>query len=202
MKSLAPKRKVAAAPAIALPPMDNVMIDLETLGRRAGCAILSIGAVAFDHQTGKLGPEFYIVVDSMDQVAECGLHIDQSTIDWWEKQSIEAREVLTESRSGKASSLGDALVKFNQYLAQFGFTKVKVWGNGGDFDNAIMASCYAAAGLEVPWAFWHNRCYRTLKNLMKGMPAAKRQGTYHNALDDAKTQAEHAVLLLQQLYAE
>jgi hypothetical protein len=187
--------KLAAVPA---PTMDNVMIDLETLGRRAGCAILSIGAVAFDPTSGKLGPEFYVVVDAMDQVAECGLHTDQSTIEWWEKQSVETQQVLVESRSGKASPLGDALIKFNQYLSQFSFTKVKIWGNGGDFDNAIMASCYAAAGLEVPWSFWNNRCYRTLKNVVGG-PKLVRQGTYHNALDDAKTQAEHAIQLFKLL---
>jgi exodeoxyribonuclease VIII len=187
--------KLAPVPT---PPMDNVMIDLETLGRRAGCAILSIGAVAFDPDSGKLGEEFYIVVDAMDQVAECGLHTDQSTIEWWEKQSVEAQQVLIESRSGKALSLGDALVKFNQYLSQFNFTKVKVWGNGADFDNAIMASCYAAAGLEVPWSFWNNRCYRTLKGVVGG-PKLTRQGTYHNALDDAKSQAQHALQLFKLL---
>jgi exodeoxyribonuclease VIII len=195
IKSIAPPRRKPMATKLALaptPPMDNVMIDLETLGRRAGCAILSIGAVAFDPDSGKLGSEFYVVVDRQSQTA---LHTDPETLAWWEKQSAEARAVLTDPT---AIALGDALIKFNQYLAPYSFTKVKIWGNGGDFDNAIMASCYAAAGLEVPWAFWNNRCYRTLKNLVGG-PKLTRQGTYHNALDDAKTQAEHAVQLFKLL---
>jgi len=195
IKSTAPPRrkpmttKLAAAPT---PAMDNVMIDLETLGRRAGCAILSIGAVAFDPVSGKLGPELYVVVDRESQA---NLHTDPDTLAWWEGQSKEARAVLTDKA---AVPLGDALVKFNQYLSQFNFTKVKVWGNGADFDNAIMASCYAAAGLEVPWSFWNNRCYRTLKGVVGG-PKLTRQGTYHNALDDAKTQAEHAIQLFKLL---
>lgn len=178
--------------AVPSPPMDNVMVDLETLGRRAGCAILSIGAVAFDAQSKRLGPEFYVVVDRASQL---NLHTDPETLKWWEGQSVEARAVLTDKA---AIPLGDALIKFNQYLSQFSFTKVKVWGNGADFDNAIMASCYGAAGLEVPWSFWNNRCYRTLKSIVAG-PKLSRQGTYHNALDDAKTQAQHAIVLLRDL---
>jgi hypothetical protein len=191
MKSIAPPRRKPMATRVApvaLPPMDNVMIDLETLGRRAGCAIRSIGAVAFDPETGKLGKELYVVVDRQSQP---NLHTDPETLKWWEGQSVEARAVLTDT---SAISLGDALIKFNQYLSQFNFTKVKIWGNGADFDNAIMASCYAAAGLEVPWSFWNNRCYRTLKGVIGG-PKIKREGTYHNALDDAKTQALHALEL-------
>lgn len=192
MKSVAPQRRKPMAVPVTLPPMDNVMIDLETLGRRAGCAILSIGAVAFDPVSGKLGPELYVVVDRPSQV---GLHTDPETLKWWEGQSEQARAVLTDKA---AVPLGDALIQLNQYLSQFSFTKVKVWGNGGDFDNAILACCYAAAGLEVPWSFWNNRCYRTLKNLIGG-PKVKREGTYHNALDDAKTQALHAIELFRLL---
>ena len=60
--------------------MQNVMIDLETLGRRAGCAILSIGAVAFDLKQG-LGEEMYVVVNRQScNAAE--LHEDLSTLDW------------------------------------------------------------------------------------------------------------------------
>jgi len=168
--------------------MDNVMIDLETLGSRPGCAILSIGAVAFDPSTGKLGPEFYTAVDRRSQP---GLHIDHKTLIWWEGQSAEAKAVLDDSC---AIGLTYALVNFNQYLSQFDFRKVKVWGNGSDFDNAIMACCYAYAGLETPWSFWNNRCYRTLKGLVVG-PKIKREGTYHNALHDAKSQALHAMEL-------
>lgn len=172
--------------------MEHVMIDLETLGRRAGCSILSIGAVAFDPAKG-LGEELYVVVNRQSCV-DAGLHEDQDTLNWWEKQNESAKTVLGHSTEG-GLVLTDALAKLTEFLAQFGHKKVKVWGNGSDFDNAILTACYAAIGQNIPWEFWNNRCYRTLKSLKPQIKLA-RQGTYHNALDDAKSQAAHAIQLM------
>ena len=178
--------------------MKDVMVDLETLGRRAGCSILSIGAVAFDAETGKLGPELYTVV----KVASCeaaGLHTDPDTVAWWEKQNPEAQKVLKQARAVRGNkALDKALIGFNEYLAQFGPKAVRVWGNGSDFDNAILINCYAATNLTAGWEFWNNRCFRTLKGMVPSIKV-DRTGTYHNALDDAKSQALHAIKVLQHL---
>lgn len=172
--------------------MQHVMVDLETLGRRAGCSILSIGAVAFDPVFG-LGKEFYVVV-SRRSCHSYRLVEDPETLDWWLKQNEQAQKVIEESSSG-GLDLKDALHQFKIYLSQFGLRKVKVWGNGSDFDNSILINCYAAIGQDIPWEFWNNRCYRTLKGLRPGSKLV-RQGTYHNALDDAKSQALHAIHLM------
>lgn len=168
----------------------HVMVDLETLGRRAGCAILSIGAVYFDEEG--VGDESFYAVVSTKSCDAAGLHKDQDTVDWWEKQSPEARTVLDEA-SVAGMDLADALDLFGVFVKG-----AKVWGNGADFDNAILYACYAAVGKEVPWKFWDSRCYRTLKGLF---PTVKfvRQGTYHNALDDARSQAEHASEILRSM---
>jgi len=171
--------------------MKNVMVDLETLGQAPGCIILSIGAVRFD-ETG-LGDGFYAVINSLD-CFDHGLTTDPSTLDWWKNQSPEAREVLEEADGG-GLPLALALAEFNEFLAPSGMSSVKVWGNGSDFDNAILGACYRAVGSSHPWAFWNNRCFRTLKALNPNVKM-DRTGTYHNALDDAITQARHAVQLL------
>jgi hypothetical protein len=176
--------------------MRDVMIDLETLGRRAGCSVLSIGAVAFDAETGELGPEFYAVVNR-DSCAIAGLHEDPETIAWWDAQSCDAKTVLLHAEEG-GLLLPDALQRFTIFLLGFDVKKVKVWGNGGDFDNTILTACYASIGETTPWDFWNNRCYRTLKNLAPQIKL-ERTGTYHNALDDAMSQARHAIKLLQHL---
>lgn len=172
--------------------MEHVMVDLETLGRRAGCSILSIGAVAF-HPLHGLGPELYVIVDRASCSAS-GLHEDPDTLAWWAKQSEDAQRVLTQASAG-GELLAEALAQLTAYLEQFGHKRVKVWGNGSDFDNSILTACYAAVGENIPWEFWNNRCYRTLKSL-KPQVKMQRQGTYHNALDDAKSQALHAIQLL------
>lgn len=164
----------------------NTMVDLETLGRRAGCSILSIGATYFD-EAGVEG-EFYAVV-SQESCEKAGLHTDPETLAWWEEQSPEAREVLEISKNS-GMLLADALDLFGVFMKG-----TKVWGNGSDFDNAILYACYAAVGKEVPWKFWDSRCYRTLKGLFPSVKLV-RQGTYHNALSDAISQATHASEIL------
>jgi exodeoxyribonuclease VIII len=176
--------------------MKDAMIDLETVGRRAGCGILSIGAVFFDPEAGTLGPELYTVV-KLASCEKAGLHIDPETMAWWEKQNPEAQKVLTQAKAARGNkTLGKALLELNTYLAQF--KGVRVWGNGADFDNAILINCYAAMNTEQGWGPYNGRCYRTLKSLAPDIKM-ERAGTHHNALDDAKSQALHALKIFQHL---
>jgi len=177
--------------------MRDVMVDLETLGNSPGAAILSIGAVAFDPETGEMDDDgFYTVVNTNSCVC-AGLRFDQGTLDWWREQSDEARQVLKEAMSPKAPTLKNALIAFNGYLYARG-KDVRVWGNGSDFDNALLAVAYRAADVTPGWKFWNSRCFRTLKNLSPGT-TVQRLGTYHNALDDARTQAAHALRIFAEL---
>jgi len=178
--------------------MIDVMVDLETVGNKPGCGILSIGAVFFDAKAGELGAEHYEVV-RLSTCEAVGLVSDQSTLDWWAGQSPEARQVLTQAgkKSGNVE-FTKALENFDKFLAPAGRRSVRVWGNGSDFDNAILAVAYGKAGVQQGWEFWNNRCYRTLKGFVPQLKAV-RTGTYHNALDDAKTQAVHACQLLKHL---
>lgn len=176
--------------------MNHVMVDLETLGQTPGCAILSIGAVAFDPYTSELGPEFYEVVNTRS-CFDAGLKQDESTVNWWKTQKAEAAAVLDEARESKVL-LAEALSRFRSYLQKFGLRDIRVWGNGSDFDNAILACCYKSINQNLPWRFYNNRCFRTLKNI-RSVVEPVRQGTYHNALDDAKHQARHALALMETL---
>ncbi|HRN53358.1 MAG TPA: 3'-5' exonuclease [Gemmatimonadaceae bacterium] len=170
--------------------MRNVMVDLETLGQSAGCIVLSIGAVCFD-ESGIVGTDFYSVIGAASSDKH-GLFADESTVAWWNKQGPEARKVLEEARDSTAE-LPDVLRLFAEWLPRDPF----IWGNGAGFDNPILARLYSVAGLPLPWKFWNERCYRTLASLYPMVPPErKRVGTFHNALDDAKTQAIHASKIL------
>ena len=63
---------------------------------------------------------------------------------------------------------------------------------GADFDNSILNFAFTKAGIPIPWSPWSGRCYRTIKSIFNGVKLS-RKGTYHNALDDAKTQALHLI---------
>lgn len=172
--------------------MNNIMVDLETLDNKPSAIILSIGAVAFDPNTGRLGEEFYQVINT-DSCRRAGLTESEDTVAWWKQQSEEAKQVLHEAEAETSCHLLKALIGFKDWLQPFKLSRVKVWGNGSDFDNPILTTAYSKVGMSLPWRFYNNRCYRTLKKLYPTVVFDKREGTYHNALDDAKTQALHAV---------
>lgn len=184
----------------------HVMVDLETLGTVPGCAILSIGAVEFDPAAGTLGKEFYIVVNRASCEAAL-LTTSASTLEWWTRQNEEARKVLEHASNKKLSvPIKLALEKFNDWLRSVGMiSKTAVYGNGADFDNAILSVAYDCVGVKSGIGSYQGRCYRTLKNLDELFGAthaahkATRGGTYHNALDDAKTQATHLIEVIQRI---
>jgi len=173
--------------------MKNIMVDLETLGTVPGCAILSIGAVYFDTEEGVDTANAFYTPISRKSCEEAGLWEDPETIDWWKRQGPAAQKVLKAAAAKKAPTLDAALDAFDAFIKQN--TSVKVWGNGADFDNPIMAVAYSALGRKQGWGNWSGRCYRTLKNIAPG-PKLVRIGVHHNALDDAISQATHAIELL------
>lgn len=170
--------------------MSNFMVDLETLGTKPGSVIIAIGATKFTSKG--IHEEFYKVID-LDSCVKCGLTIDPCTVQWWMGQSDDARKLFAE----KGDSLFNVLSEFSKFigLGESERKIAKIWGNGSDFDNVLLAQAYAAVNLETPWRFYNNRCYRTMKNLY---PTVKfeRSGTAHNALDDAKSQTEHLIKIL------
>lgn len=172
-----------------------VVIDLETLGTAHDSVILSIGAVEFDPSEGTLGREFYVVINT-DSCLNYGRKIDTSTVEWWNKQSEESRQILMQAEDSEVS-LPNALNQFAEWYApNAGET---VWGCGSDFDNVLLSSSYAAAEIAVPWKFFNNRCYRTMKGVFANVAKPKRQGVHHNALDDAKFEALHLLKIYEHI---
>lgn len=167
-----------------------VMVDLETVGTGANSGIISIGACTFDPDTQLIGSTFHAIINRQS-CFDIGCTFDQSTIDWWGKQSTEARAASYDYKDGL--SVQAALLAFSDW-----FPGQELWGNGSDFDNAMLAELYRKAGLEQPWKFWNNRCYRTMKNQFPAV-ALTRHGTHHNAVDDAVTQAKHLMKILQRI---
>lgn len=162
------------------------MVDIETLGTSAGSAILSVGAVEFG--VSGPGPSFYRGVD-LDSALAVGQVVDGSTVKWWLRQSAEAREAV----SGEGSHLSEVLLMLQGFVGDR-----PVWGNGAAFDNAILREAFRLCGL-MPWSHRQDRCYRTLAALAPQVSAPEREGTYHNARQDARHQARHAAAIFRAL---
>lgn len=175
----------------------HIMVDLETLGTVPGCVILSVGAVVFNPLEGTLGDEFYTVVNTAD-AKEKFMSVDADTAKWWAGQSEEARKVLRDAASPDSPPIDRVCHDLNGWMAAQGSkSKLRIYGNGADFDNPILRVMYSCANVKPYAAGYGGRCYRTLKNLDELMGAdfafhkLERTGTHHNALDDAKSQAMH-----------
>lgn len=164
----------------------HVMIDFETLSTMPNAAVLSLGAVAFTSEQ-VLMPTFYTNIDGDDCIKK-GLHVQQSTVDWWEKQSQEAKDAL---KTAPVRDLYDAMAEFSQWVRTI--RGRFIWGNGADFDNPILRSCYNTLDADAPFKPYNGRCYRTIKNIPGMPPMEQRLGTHHNAVDDAMSQALHLI---------
>lgn len=174
--------------------LDNVMLDIETMGNGPNAAIIAIGAAAFSIKSRSVEGEFYRTVNLESSVAIGGV-IDASTVLWWMDQEDKARSYITRPETAP-TAINRALDDFSQWLRDTcDVYEVKIWGNGAAFDNVIVSSAYKMAGQIVPWKFWNNRCYRTIKSLNPEVPMV-RCGTHHNALDDAISQAWHLINIL------
>lgn len=178
--------------------MQHVMLDLETLGTQPGSVILSIGVVLFDPSKPVdecLGEEFYSIV-SRQSCEAANLEVSQDTLDWWEKQSSEARTVLTEALGGGATAIDVALKE----LAKFIPAGAKVWSNGANFDQPLLDVAYNRCGIPLPWKYWNSRCYRTIIALHPNEKAIRPPNVCaHNALEDARWQARHIVNVASEL---
>ncbi|EOJ6166737.1 3'-5' exoribonuclease [Escherichia coli] len=178
----------------------HLMIDLETMGTNTNAPIVVIGAVFFDPQTGEIGPVFYIVI-SLTDAMNTGAVPDGGTIEWWLKQSSEARAAILTDQV----KLKDALSQFRKFINEYSDEKfVQVWGNGATSDNAILRTSYERLNIPCPWRYHNDRDVRTIVELGKTIDFDARtvipfEGVRHNALDDARHQAKYVTATIQKL---
>lgn len=162
----------------------GIMIDIETLGTKAGCVVLSIGACEFSDKG--IGKEFYGCI-SPESCTNWGLTIEPRTVMWWMNQSQDARDFITKGKQEELDTVLDAL------RAAFKWKGKNVWCNGASFDFPILTAAHDAIGRAVPWEFWNCHDYRTIKNIVgrEVYEACKVEASVaHNALADAVAQAQ------------
>lgn len=163
--------------------MKHVMLDLETFGTKPGVILRSIGAVEFELD-GTLGKKIYANIDRASCEA-AGLVADPRTEQWWSEQSKASQEALLVD----PKPLKDVVTSFASWFGKQG--AVCVWGHGAAFDPVIFEAAANAVGVEVPWKFWNVRDTRTVFDLFGfDTSGSKRDGVYHNALDDAVFQTK------------
>ena len=177
--------------------LHHVMLDLETLGTNPFASIIMIGACRFDPYAPAddlvIQEQFEVAIDPTSHPGR----IDPETVLWW----LDPKRELARAIWLKMTkvTLPEALDGFTDWLQDQGADKscddVRVWGNGSDFDNALLRQAYEMMKRDVPWSFRHNRCFRTLRSLDDGQSREAR----HTALFDAEDQAIRAAQIVRKL---
>lgn len=178
---------------------NHVMLDLETLGRQPFCPLLSIGACAFRCDNDETIVDVFFQAITLESCFAAGLRADANTIEWW----MVDPSVTDDARKAafcdpKAVALPLALDAFTDWLAS---RPLALWGNSARFDLGLLEAAYKACGKEVPWKFYDERCYRTVKNLPEAreIPLV-RIGVHHHPAADAVSQAMHLRTISQRLF--
>ena len=173
----------------------NIMLDLETLGTKVGCPIISIGAVFFDHTGVDEESSFYKVLSVREQLKN-GRAIDPDTLKWWMNQEGAARKVFNEDNH----PVRESLEEFRSWCKERA-PGIFVWGKGAAFDPPIIESLFDEYKVGIPWHFRYVRCFRTFQELCCQGIEVPFEKVAHNAVDDAIYQAEIAVRGFQRLNA-
>lgn len=168
---------------------NHLMLDLETLGDKSFSIIVSIGAVIFNIETGEILDMYYTPVD-IDSSLKFGFRPTGGTIKWWMNQNDVARKKITQP----GIQINEMVLQFDEFFRK---NEVKyIWGNSAKFDIGLMCDVYDRLGLNVPWQFRNEMCYRTLTNLY---PNIKKELSYipsHDPIEDCQNQ----ITILNQIY--
>lgn len=158
----------------------HVMIDFETLDTAISATVLSVGIVKFDPNGEGILDEYYAKI-SIDDQAELGRTISDSTIEWWSKQDP---EVMAEAFSDEGR------IPFKQAIDEmhkFMWGSTYFWSHGATFDLMLLQDIYDKLGKGYPWQYYNMRDTRTLFSLCD---VTMDKANLHNPLDDAKRQAK------------
>jgi len=171
--------------------MIHVMHDIETLAKVSNKPLpLSLGAVKFDG--GKIIDRFHIRFDTTD-AQRFGLDIEADTVEWW--MHIDRAAARAQLHEMGTIDLFAGLDGYSMWINQTPVDeRGSAWGNGSNFDNAKLKGIFDAAGVEWPFGYKQEECYRTIRNRFPDVPFL-RQGVHHGALDDAESQAAHLIMI-------
>lgn len=183
----------------------HIVLDLETMGIKQDAAIIEIGMVIFNLDSVALAIpnvlEQWSISVSLESAMKYGGTTDAGTLTWWmDPDRSEARDNWLVSEK---LSLPRALNKIAFNLSKYSslLPLPRIWGNGVNFDNAILKSAYERLDITVPWSYRQDADFRTLKLLYKDIvPEPAFVGTPHIALDDARHEAVWLSQILQYIY--
>ena len=167
----------------------HCMVDTETLGTNSCAPIIQIGMVFFTIEG--IQTQSQLTID-FDDALKHG-KADGSTIKWWLEQDKSAQKTLFENPrpAVEAANIVEKLIEA-QNPNYF-------WAHA-TFDFPIVNNLFLSLGRKPAIPFRTSFDLRTLEYFVgDDIEWEKREGIYHNALDDATYQAKHAIKMLRRI---
>lgn len=161
--------------------LDDLMLDLETLGTQANALIVQIGAAYFDRRSGTVGGTFRCNVSIRDSL-KYGMTVSDGALKFWF------------DHPGRTWLKGTyELTKALDLFAKFCNKKARVWSHA-NFDVPILSQAYYLIGRKPPFSYKNCRDIRTLVDLA-ALPKETHQKTdkSHDALEDCLYQIKYCL---------
>jgi exodeoxyribonuclease VIII len=169
----------------------SLMIDIETLSLSEQAYILQIGAVLFS-PTG-IHAEFKSTLSEEGQEFR---EITSKSVNFWLKNA----GAIDEVELSEEIPLPKALEDLSEFIVEH--EPAEIWARSPEFDLAVLEHAFMTQGMVIPWTYQQKRDVRTVEALCRGVVSpedVRFQGMKHNALDDARHQAEYTRLMVQTL---
>lgn len=170
--------------------MNNIMLDIETLGTSCNSAVIQVSMVRFN-EAGEMGETLSIKIDANEQI-QMGAESSEETITWWKNTNTALFESLT--TGDDVLSVKDALNKITAFV----YASDKIWSHSY-FDATILSNLYRLAKIQVPWDYKKIRDIRTLTDL-SNIDLSKfdwQKEKTHDSLDDCRFQIKYCSYALQ-----
>lgn len=148
---------------------DSVIYDFETLGQAPGSAVVCIAALRFNEDRylsdtpytyGELlDTAKFMKFSVKEQVEVYGRGVQRSTIDWWKKQSKEARDLIEPSDTDQSLS---KIIPFFKDLIGDASMVSKVYTRGNTFDPIFLNSILENLRSPELYNWWSVRDTRSM----------------------------------------
>lgn len=173
---------------------NHLMVDIETLGICATSIVLSVGIVVFDDEYNIIDKKLY-VLDKKEQI-KMGRTFNKDTLDFWNKQPDQSKEQF---KTKHLYSIDEFKKDLYSFVSKYDIDLV--WSTAPNLDIACIQTLFEIdknGSSLIPWNYNKIRDVRTVRDYLRTYP--KREGIYHNALDDCLYQIECLKLSIRDMF--
>ena len=178
----------------------EIMFDLETLSLQPNALVLTIGMVVFEG--GNILSNHYFRLNQRD-MSKIDFHVCNDTLEWWRKQSPEARKNAMDydNEEPKPKHPYAVLQAINWIIKRCSNMEtnttsntspnILIWTNGY-VDLMWLNNLYQYFDVHKPWKYWQERDFRTAKAMLPDVEIPN-EPIAHHAMYDAMWQTKYLI---------